>query len=80
MVWCNAMLRTLAEGYGFRSRIKLGQSLKKNSNIDKILADCFEAYFGVLQSCVSQGKLDSKVLTEYFKKLLSNRVFPKLVD
>lgn len=74
----NKLFTRLAEGYGWSEKVLVGEKAQKSIHRGKILADCFEAYFGCLSQAVDEGELQQSVIYDYIDKLLTRDVFPDL--
>lgn len=70
----------LAVEYGWRSKVKMCASVNSNEELEKVLADCYEAYFGVAWTCVKRGEISLSALEDYFQALFSADVFPGLSE
>lgn len=78
MLLSNATLLRIAKGYGWEDKLKVGTRFASTSSTDKILADCFEAYLGVLWLEILSGRMSITTLEAYFGRLFSEEVFPDL--
>jgi len=80
LLLCNSLFLKLATAYGGSDRLRIGAFAISTASTDKILADCFEAYFGCLSEAIDEGSMLHTTVYEYIDKLFAPDVFPDLAQ